>query len=1113
MANKELAALFQEWGLSKYVQLFSDNDIGVDVLPQLTESHLQELGVSLGDRLRMLEFFRGLAERTTAQAGGTQGERRQLTVMFCDLVGSTSMSEGMDPESYREVIVGYRQSTSEVIREHTGFIARHLGDGLLVYFGYPMASEDDPSRAIRAGLAIIERVKGLPPVKGKPLQARIGIATGVVVVGEIIGEGFAREREVSGETPNLAARLQGLAEPNTVVVSPSTRRLAGALFDYEALGPQSIKGLSRPVSVWRVLADSGIENRFEARRLRGELGQLIGRASEMSLLRDAWVDAANGSGRLVILQGEAGVGKSRLVEGIRGEIELENHPVLSCYGTLHYEHSAFHPFLREVERTAAIERNDATDERLEKLMSLLAARDVADALDSAQLLATTLGFRSDEDEVRQISPREHRLRVMSTLEEQLLGGAQGAPSLLILEDLHWFDASSVELIGRLVERLTSLPVLMVMTCRPEYRPPWTDLPHTKKVAVTRLSTSHCVELIKNIATKSGLSADTIKEIVAKTDGNPLFIEEVTQTVLSAQRGDGAGFESVGHSTGTWVPMSLHDSLMARLDGLNQAKEVAQVGAALGRNFSHELISRSSDFDEAALSNALDSLVRRGILRVRGVAPNVEYIFKHALVQEAAYGSLLHARRRTIHARIGTVLERNYPELMQRHPEVCALHHARAGLPEKAVEMWSEAGRLAFARSANLESVSHFRAALAQLRLLEKGVGVDDGEAQECRLRLNIGAALVAPKGYAAPEVRSAYARANELSRRIGDAHMQFAAVRGLWHNHVLRGELRQAKTLSNQLLRSARVTGAREHALVALRASGLTALVRGEFDAAKVKFEQGIKLYRPEHLAELMQRYGEDPGLYCLLYAAWVNDLCGDRGLALQRTHQAISLAERSGNHFAISYVLALTAQFYQYRREPAEVLKYAERANQVAEKFGVVQWSATANIARGWALAASGDSQAGIALLRSAIAHWRDIGAELIVPYFLSVQAQTHLLAQEYDLAEQTLVEANVLIEASGQSAWASEVARLRAEVMVARDPSDLSAEPYWQRAHAVAREQGAELFRLRAIFGLAQWEKQRGVASEETRHTLEAVLGRFGPNSETPDTIAAKRFLVSLD
>ncbi|MEM7249957.1 MAG: adenylate/guanylate cyclase domain-containing protein [Pseudomonadota bacterium] len=1116
MANNELSQLFEEWGLTKYVDLFTENDLGVDVLPQLTETHLQELGVSMGDRLRMLEFFRGIAERTTAAASqsstSTRGERRQLTVMFCDLVGSTSISEGMDPESYREVIVAYRRNASEVIREHSGFIARHLGDGLLVYFGYPKASEDDPVRAIRAGLAIIERIRELPDVKGNPLQARVGIATGVVVVGEIIGEGFAREREVSGETPNLAARLQGLAEPNTVIVSPTTRSLAGALFEYHALGPQTIKGLSRPVPVWQVLSDSGIENRFEARRLSGELSHLVGRDDEMQALRGLWQSACNGTSQMVVLQGEAGVGKSRLIEGLRNELEASGAAdPMSCYGTSHYEHSAFHPFLREVERAANLGRMESRDERLERLTNVLSLRGIPRPHDAASLIASTLGFRSDDDDVRIISPREHRLRVMATLGEQLLGRTNRAPTLVIFEDVQWFDASSLELLTRYLEHLSELAVLVVVTCRSGFTIPWEDRFNSTRIEIARLSTDHCMAMVQQLCQHKGLPDTTIQEIVAKTDGIPLFIEEVTQTVIDWKQPNTDG-AAAAQSTSTWVPMSLHDSLMARLDGLSEAKEVAQIGAALGRNFSHELIERTAFYDASRLGNALETLVSEGILRVRGQAPNQEYIFKHALVQEAAYGSLLHARRRTIHARIGNVLEQNFPELLQRHPEVCAFHHARAGATNRAIELWSEAGKLAFDRSANLESVSHFRAALSQLSALENQSD-SERQSRECDLRLRIGAALVGPRGYAAPEVRSAYSRAAELSRSTGDSHMQFAAVRGLWHNHVLRGELGRAKVLSNQLLRSAKATRTREHALVALRASGLTALVVGEIQQARGKFEQGIKLYRPSELPTLMQRYGEDPGLYCLLYTGWANDWAGRRGQALQRTHQAVTLAERSKNNFAMSFVLALTAQFYQFRREPDEVLKYSERAVEVADAFGMVQWAATANVARGWALAATGKTHEGLELLKGAITHWRKIGAELIVPYFLCVQAQAYLFDGNYLAAREILVEADTIVKSTGQNAYASEIAYLFAELSAYEDPRSDQALKHWQAAEHIATRQGANLFILRALVGRLEFERTLGAsvtqANADTRRRLRETLAMFDSDSATPDTQRAEALL----
>ena len=753
-------------GFEQYAQRFAENEIDVSVLPHLTDEDLKDIGIPLGHRRKILAAISGPASAAQAAFEPSAAfmpskttdaaERRQLTVMFVDLVGSTALSGRLDPEELRDIIGAYHRRCAEVITSSGGFVAKYLGDGVLAYFGYPKAHEEDAEQAVRTGLALIEAVTRLNAGRSTSLQVRVGIATGLVVVGDLLGEGAAREQAVIGETPNLAARLQGLAEPNTVVIADNTRRLLGGLFDYRDLGPLAIAGMDHPVQVWRVLGASSLGSRFEA--LRAASTPLIGREEEIALLMRRWQQAKAGDGSVVLIVGEPGIGKSRIAQTILEQLANEPHTRLRFFCSPHHRHSALYPSIAQLQQAAGFRREDSAETRLNKLVEVLALAD-HDLREAVPLLADLLSIPTgDRYRPLNLSPQKRKEKTLQVQLAQIEGLAAQQPLLMLWEDIHWSDPTTLESLDLLIDRAATLRALIILTFRSEFTPPWVGRPHVTLLSLNRLPRRHRAEMIAHLTGGKILPRGVADQIIDRTDGVPLFIEELTKSVVES------GWVTVGGEH-LAIPTTLQASLLARLDRLAPTREVAQIAAALGRQFSHELISAVADMPSARLENALEQLVQAELVFRRGTPPDATYTFKHALVQDAAYSTLLRNRRQQLHGRIAATLERQFPEIAATQPELVAQHCTSAGVVEKSVEYWDKAGRMAVQRSTMAEAAAHFGKALELLGSLPKS---PEQRSNERSLQLALAGALTAAKGWASPEAGEAYARARELCRDAPD---------------------------------------------------------------------------------------------------------------------------------------------------------------------------------------------------------------------------------------------------------------------------------------------------------------------------------------------------------
>jgi class 3 adenylate cyclase/predicted ATPase len=1107
----DVADWLRRLGLEQYEPAFRANEIDAKVLPSLTAEDLKDLGISLvGHRRRLLDAIAALAGEVPAAPDTlvrADAERRQLTVMFCDLVGSTELSSRLDPEDLREVITAYHRAVAEVVAGFDGFVAKYMGDGVLVYFGYPRAHEDDAERAIRAGLGVIDAI-GRLDVKSVTLQARVGIATGLVVVGDLIGEGSAQEQSAVGETLNLAARLQGLAEPNAVVIAASTRRLVGDLFEYRDLGAIEIKGIAALVPAWQVLRPSVVASRFEA--LRGSaLSRLVGREEEIDLLLRRWARAKTGDGQVVLVSGEPGIGKSRLTAALAERLHAEPYLRPRYFCSAYHQDSALYPFVDQLGRASGFARDDPPAAKLEKLEALLAPAAPLD--EDVAFLADLLSLpASERHPLPELSPQRKKERILEALIRRLEGLTRRQPVVMVFEDAHWIDPTSRELLDLTVDRVRSLPVLLIVTFRPEFQPAWTGQPQVSMLALNRLDRRDRTVLVAQVAGGKTLPDDVIDQIIERTDGVPLFVEELTKSVLESGllREEADRYVLDRALPPFAIPTTLQDSLLARLDRLASVRLVAQIGAAIGREFSYALVHAVSRIPEDELQAALVRLVASELMFQRGTPPDSVYMFKHALVQDAAHGSLLRSARQQLHARIAEALETELSEVIDSQAELLAQHYAEAGLVEKSVACWGRAGHSSAARSAIAEAAAQFQKGLGQLAQLSD---TPERQRQELEFCSSLGAALRFVKGQAAPETGQAYARARELWEELGYPAEYFHIPYGQSRYHGYRGEMDLALRLDEDLLRVSRLRNDSRGLVLSHQSCGTGHLLRGRFALARSHLEAALSLYDPNSHHSLGPQTGSHPQVVAQGYLGVVLFCLGFPDQGLMRSNAAITEARRLAHSPTLASALMIGAILLSLVGQNGVLDDRVDELGAVAAEQGFPQWRAFGTIYRGWVKAKNGDVVEGISLIRGGSAAYRANGAELLMPH------HTALLARAFDIGgqiEEALTALDDALQISGRTGecWLdAELYRHKGRLLLRQGHTE-AAEELYRKALSIAREQEAKLWELRAAGSLARLRRDQG-RSTEARDLLAPVYGWFTEGFDTPDLKHAKALLDDLD
>ncbi|MGH8064302.1 MAG: AAA family ATPase [Candidatus Entotheonellia bacterium] len=1042
-----------------------------------------------------------------------QAERRQLTVLFCDLIDSTVLATQLDPEELREVVRAYQRVCAEVIQRFEGHIAQYLGDGLLVYFGYPQAHEDDGQRAVRAALGMVQAMERLNERLGKDwgvrLAVRVGIHTGMVVVGEM-GGGGRQEQLALGETPNVAARLQGLATPDTIVISAATQRLVQGVFACEELGSHALKGVATPVRVFRVLREREAQSRFDA-TAGGGLTPLVGRDQEMGMLLERWAQVKDRHGQVVLLSGEAGIGKSRLVEVVREHVAGELHTRMELRCSPYNQHSALHPVIELLQRRLRWGHDDGPQEKLRKLEGAVQRYGLS-LPDVVPLFATLLALPlPDHYPPLALAPQGQKQKTLEALLVWLRRETDQQPVLFIVEDLHWLDPSTLEFLSLLIDQTATMRLFSLFTYRPIFRPPWAPQAHVTHLNLNRLTRHQAALMIDQVVGGKALPAEVHQQLVTKTDGVPLFVEELTKMVLESGllREAGERYELTGPLPPLAIPATLQDSLMARLDRLTTGKLVAQLGATIGRQFPYELLQAVAPMDEATLQQALGRLVEAELLYQRGLPPGGVYVFRHALIQETAYQSLLRSMRQQYHQQIAQALVARFPETVDTQPELLAHHYTEAGLAAQAVPYWQRAGQRAIERSANIEAISHLTKGLEVLKTLPD---TPQRTQQELTLQLALGAPLVMIKGYEAPEAEQAYTRAQELCQQVGDSSQRFSVLVGLRRVYFGRGQLQTAREVAEECLTLAQNLRNPAFLLEAHAMLGTTLVYQGELLSARTHLEQGLALCHPQQGRSLAFSDSTDPEVFCLTQVSWALWMLGYSEQALTRSREACALAQQLSHPYSLTYALVFASALSMFRREAQRVQEQAEAAIVLAREQGFARWLAVGMGWRGWALAEQGALQEGLAQLRQAPA--------------MGLSQQPLRLAEIYGKAGQAeaglrvLTEALTAVSKNGERRFEAELYRLQGELLLMQStgtggsptaPAEVEAETCFHRAIDVARSQHAKSFELRAAMGLSRlWQRQG--KRPEARAMLAMVYGWFAEGFDTPDLQEAKALLEAL-
>jgi class 3 adenylate cyclase/predicted ATPase len=1093
-------------GLERYEAAFRENEVNERVLPSLTQEDLKEIGVGpVGHRRMLLEAIAALqadksgnapsADAATASSASSifpedRTERRQFTVMFSDLVGSTALSVRLDPEDLGEIFSAYQNFVAETVGRFGGFVARYMGDGVLVYFGYPLAHEDDAERAVRAGLALVGGLPKLKTVASTTLQARVGIATGLVVVGDLVGEGASRD--VVGETPNLAARLQALAEPGTVVISSSTRRLTGGFFNYRDLGTVALKGFAEMVPAWQVLGASAAESRFKARH--ASTTPLVGRDEEIDLLLRRWEQAKRGEGSVVLLAGEPGIGKSRLIEEFRLTLSDAPHNWVEWNCSQSLQNTALHPVAEWGRQHFSFE--EPAERRLAALEAELKQLDLNPDKYLPMLLPPFDISLAPKLMPRDVSPGEYRRRQLDAMIVWLTARARAQPLVLVCEDLHWADPTTVELLGGLVERTASASIFLLMTARLEFQPPWNTTAHRGVLALAPLDDEDVKLMVREITTHHFLSPAIVDNVVAKAGGVPLFVEEVTCLLLEGGQIDGVAA----------IPPTLREFLTARLDRLGPAREVAQVAAVLGRDFTFRLLREASRIADSRLARALRQLTSSGLLQAEGAPPDAKYRFKHALIRDAAYDGLLRSRRQMLHRHVAETLRDRFPDRAETEPEIVAHHFTAAAEHLEAVAYWQRAGLQALQRFANAEAISHLRKALEELRLATEA---PERAAQELSLQVMLAVPLTVTRGWAAPDVEAAYRRAFHLSQQVGETPQLFPALVGLLTYYIVTAQLNTAHEMAKGNLRLAENSGDPELLLEAEHDLASTTFYLGRFDETLQHVSRLRALYDPHKHHGHVHLYGKEPMVVAMVHESLALWCIGRPDAAADKSLASVNHARTWMHPFSYAWALASHAVIRQMRGEVTQMRDTALRAITLSSEQGFPNWLAQGLTYVGWTMTVEGNIEAGIAKMKEGIGIWRMTGARLISCYLMYLLADGLRRGGRFEEALQTLREILQLIEETSDVWWLPEIQRLRGQVILEHTGDCDAAAAIFEQALAGARRQGGRGLELRAATSLAR-ALENSERLDEARAALDHVRSTFTEGLELPDLIEADKLLT---
>ena len=1109
-------------GLEKYAAVFTEHEITLEVLPDLTESDIDRLALPTGPRRRLIIAIQALRAATRTQrsvqpaetpaerpAISYEAERRQLTVLFCDLADSTALAERLDPEELRELMQAFRKACDAVVARYEGHVAQYRGDALMAYFGWPGAHEDDAERSVRSALEIVRAVKAVHA--DPPLCVRIGVATGTVVVGEVSRADDAEAKLAVGETPNLAARLQALAGPDEVVIAPSTRHLVGAAFELSDMGLHSLKGIAQPVRAWRAHAVHRSLGRFEAAHEEGALTPLVGRQEEAALLLRCWAQARDGEGQVVLVAGAPGIGKSRLTQVLREQIAGEPYTALRFQCSPYHLNSALHPITEHLEFAAGFTREDTPEQKLDKLEAILVG-DPEQRAEAAPLLAALLLLPTERYPLINLSPQKRKQKTLEALAGQIEALSRRRPVLIVLEDAHWLDPTSQEALNTLVPRIQALPVLLLITHRPEYTPHWTEQAHVVTLGLDRLGRRQAAELIAKVARGMALPAELVDQISARTDGVPLFVEELTKSVLES----GLLHEDGDHYTlrlplsALAIPTSLRDSLLARLDRLAPIKHVIQIGACIGREFPYGLLARISALRDEPLEEALRKLTEAGLLYSRGTAPDATYTFKHALVQDAAYDSLLKSHRQQLHAQLARALELDFADRIANEPELLAHHYTESGNPDLAIPWWRKAGELAVRRVALQDAVAHFQKGLA---LIEQLPPSSERDKLELSIREPLNGAWIAWRGWPAPEVSLNATAILELAKRQETPGSLLMGLYGIWISTLTQGRVADALGWAERLLAEGDKTGDIDLQILGHTGSMISHFYRGQLLAAREHGNRGDALYDPQRADRAMQLTGHDTRTVFLGWSAHWTWMLGYPDQAVRMSNEQDAHARRLGHALDLGYALTVGGYSYDYRCEPAQLLERVREADRLARDQGIpLLYQVMVPQVEGLARLRSRHLSESIVLLRQGIERWTRLGGHTRVPYLKSALAEALALQGDLDAALRAIGEALEQIERPGwqERSHLAEVLRLKGWVLM-RQGRQEEAETVLRASIEWARHQQARSWELRSSTTLAQLLLDRG-QRDAAREVLAPIYDWFTEGFDTHDLNAARKVLESI-